>query len=215
MLKNLMNKKSGRSENWHRKAIGGLWDEIGPLELKVLCQQGLQPQHNLLDIGCGALRGGVNIIPYLESGHYIGIEKEKSLIDAALGVEVPKNDLQDKNPKIYHVENLNIDCISEPKSFDYMLAWSVWTHMTPDLIELCVKNIAPRLSEDGKFLATFCDGDEIDLGKEHSWRKNERGAVRYPFSELQHIIERHGFQAQYIGDIGHPRGQKLLVVSNA
>jgi hypothetical protein len=70
----------------HRDYIGGMWEEIGRLQFNFLRQQGLTPSHCLLDIGCGALRGGVHFITYLEPGHYLGLDKEKTLIlqEAAL-----------------------------------------------------------------------------------------------------------------------------------
>ena len=42
----------------HRDVVGGLWEEIGCLQLSVLKRIGLQKSHTLLDIGCGSLRGG-------------------------------------------------------------------------------------------------------------------------------------------------------------
>src|SRR4051794_24004227 len=43
----------------HRRRVGGRWQELGSLQLDFMVAQGLQPQHRLLDVGCGALRGGV------------------------------------------------------------------------------------------------------------------------------------------------------------
>jgi hypothetical protein len=72
-------RKAGR-----RLYVGGAWDEIGKLQFDFLKQQGLKPYHYLLDIACGALRLGVRAIPYLERGHYLGIEKEEGLIAAGV-----------------------------------------------------------------------------------------------------------------------------------
>jgi hypothetical protein len=52
----------------HRGFIGGLWDELGRLQVDFPVSEGLEPAHVLLDIGCGSLRGGVHLIPYLEPG---------------------------------------------------------------------------------------------------------------------------------------------------
>lgn len=40
----------------YRDFVGGLWEEIGVLQFEFLKQQGLLQRHNLIDIGCGALR---------------------------------------------------------------------------------------------------------------------------------------------------------------
>ncbi len=53
-------------EKAHRGLVGGLWDELGKLQLDFLTESGLKPSHKLLDIGCGCLRGGVHYVKYLE-----------------------------------------------------------------------------------------------------------------------------------------------------
>jgi len=75
----------------HREYIGGLWDEVGSLQFNFLCAQGLRPEHRLLDIACGSLRLGVRAIPYLETGHYLGLDKESGLVAAGLENELPKD----------------------------------------------------------------------------------------------------------------------------
>ena len=44
----------------HRDSVGGLWDEVGQLQVDFLVSRGLMQHHKLLDIGCGSLRGGSN-----------------------------------------------------------------------------------------------------------------------------------------------------------
>ena len=92
-----------------------------------------------------------------------------------------------------------------------MLAQSVFTHLPPDMIELCLRRLIPYLADDGKFFATFFESDDIDLGGPHSWRKNERTAARYPFSMFKQIAAKHGVLVHYLGEWGHPRNQKMVV----
>src|SRR5262245_17052197 len=66
----------------HRDFVGGLWDEIGRLQFDFLVAHGLKPEHKLVDVGCGALRGGVHFIRYLKPGHYFGLDLNASLIKA-------------------------------------------------------------------------------------------------------------------------------------
>jgi len=44
--------------NAHRQFVGGLWQEVGLLQYDFLLSKGLEPGNSLLDLGCGALRGG-------------------------------------------------------------------------------------------------------------------------------------------------------------
>ena len=63
-------------------AIGGLWDEMGRHQFDFLRDQGLDPHHCLLDIGCGSLRGGQYFIDHLEPGYYCGFDLSGEVIDA-------------------------------------------------------------------------------------------------------------------------------------
>jgi hypothetical protein len=66
----------------HRALFGGLWDELGRLQLEFLVEAGLEPRHKLLDIGCGCLRGGIHYLDYLDEGNYFGLDVNSSLIEA-------------------------------------------------------------------------------------------------------------------------------------
>ena len=67
---------------WHREAVGGLWEEMGRLQFDFVANQGLKPDHKLLDIGCGSMRGGVHFVSYLENSNYYGVDCNKALLDA-------------------------------------------------------------------------------------------------------------------------------------
>jgi hypothetical protein len=66
----------------HRDVIGGMWDEIGSLQMDFLKANGLMPEHKLLDIGCGSLRLGVRAAEFLEPGNYWGTDLSSALLDA-------------------------------------------------------------------------------------------------------------------------------------
>jgi hypothetical protein len=72
----------------HRETVGGKWDEIGILQFEYLVAKTLRPEHRLLDIGCGCLRGGVHFIRYLDPTNYFGIDVNQSLLDAGYNVEL-------------------------------------------------------------------------------------------------------------------------------
>jgi SAM-dependent methyltransferase len=78
----------------HREFVGGLWDEIGALQLNFMIRQGLRPDMRLLDLGCGCLRGGVRFLQYLERGNYYGIDSNASLLRAAWEIELPRAGLE-------------------------------------------------------------------------------------------------------------------------
>ena len=191
-------------ELWHRRGVGADWDGVGKHQFDVLLSQGLSPQHRLLDIGCGSFRGGVHFIEYLDTGHYYGIEKEPSLLEAGRDLELTPRGLLDKKPHLHVIDDFDLDSVGNDLLFDFMLAKSVFTHLVPEDIELCLRRVMPRLRSDGTFLATYnasLDG-RIDLGVSHRWRKKERGVTHYPRAWFEELADRLGLRVTPVGARG-------------
>ena len=64
--------------------LAGTWDITSSRQFNLLTSLGLREGHYLLDIGCGSLRTGRLLIPYLLPGHYFGMEPEKWLIEEGI-----------------------------------------------------------------------------------------------------------------------------------
>jgi SAM-dependent methyltransferase len=69
-----------------KRGIGGKWDEVGGLQYDFRVERGLQPHHQMLDIGCGTLRGGRHLIRFLDAGHYTGTDLSPRAIAHAEGL---------------------------------------------------------------------------------------------------------------------------------
>ena len=142
----------------HRKYVGGKWDEIGDHQFAFLKQQGLRPKHVLLDIACGSLRLGVKAIPYMQPGHYLGIEKEQQLLDAGVEQELGEALLKSKRPRLLCSSDFSFEQFETP--IDMAIAQSLFTHLPPPLIGLCLEKLKPWLKPDGSFFATFFEVEQ-------------------------------------------------------
>ena len=60
------------------------YDRIAALQVSLLLCVGLRETHFFLDVGCGSLRGGRMLIPYLRPGRYFGIEPERWLVEEGI-----------------------------------------------------------------------------------------------------------------------------------
>ena len=200
----------------HRDLVGGLWDEIGALQFEFLRQQGLLPQHKLVDIGCGALRCGIPIIRYLDEGNYYGVDINASLIDAGQH-ELEQAGLKSKQPHLLVNDKFELEHFGI--SFDFAIAQSVFTHLHMNLIVRCLVEVRKILKSGGKFYATFflapSPGHLMPI-------KHEPGGIitnydidpfHYSFRELEWLAAIAGFSARLIGDWHHPRSQKMLELS--
>lgn len=197
---------------WHRKAVGGMWDTVGQLQFDLLVREGLEPRHHLLDIGCGSLRGGVHFIAYLDTGNYTGIDKSEERLRAGREVELPRAGLVGKEPVLEVVEDF--DFASLGRRFDYAVALSLFTHLPLELIHTCLANVVGVLEPGASLYATFLELDSADQRRRLD--RSERLYAKdpnfwYAFDELRAACEVTQLEAEYVGDWGHPRDQKLAV----
>lgn len=193
----------------HRKMVGGMWDRIGRLQFDFLRERGLTPDHVLLDIGCGCFRAGRFFVDYLNEGNYLGIEKQNELVEAGKRDELGEDLVGRKKPQLIVSDSFEFHKFT--KSPDFVIAQSVFTHLDPTDIRKCLTRLAEAFGSDMEFFATF----QIPSGKTHRiiqslFRSHSSRPFRYSVSEMEDFGRKAGWRAEYIGDWGHPRGQKMM-----
>ncbi|HEY1078290.1 MAG TPA: methyltransferase [Fontimonas sp.] len=141
----------------HRSYVGpdDYYDKVAALQFSLLTMLGMREQHYLLDIGCGALRGGRLFMPYLAPEHYCGIEPNPWLIESAIDKEVGRDQIALKKPQFRH--NDDFDLSGFGRQFDYMMAHSIFSHTGYTQLAACMKSVAQALDENGLLIATFVD----------------------------------------------------------
>ena len=189
----------------HRRYIGGHWNRIGQLQLNFLIRQGLKPEHTLLDIACGSLRLGCKAIPYLDAGNYIGIDKEQSLLDAGLCHEIPAAMVQAQLPLLIQASDFGFERIG--RRVDMAIANSLFTHLPPDLILLCLQRLHPWLEPGACLYATFFESTSEQF---HPKDPHDHGYFAYTRAQMFELGYRAGLSPHYIGNWGHPRGQRMV-----
>lgn len=198
----------------HRKFVGSYWEQLGKLQFDYLLKQGLKPHHKLLDLGCGALRGGIHFIRYLEDGHYTGIDANTSLIRAG-ETELKKVNLDRKSSNFIIDENFEYK--KWGGNFDYIISISLFTHLPISKIKSCLNAVSNTISPEGKYFTSFfrLGCDEFEKESYH----NELGIKTHddldPFhqkiSVLRKISEPMNLEMDYKGSWKHPRGQEMIL----
>jgi ubiquinone/menaquinone biosynthesis C-methylase UbiE len=204
--------------NWHREAVGGLWDEIGKLQLDFLVAHGLQPEHFFIDVGCGCLRGGVRFIEYLQSGHYFGLDNSHDLLEKGRD-EIRRHDLIHKKATLVRSENFDFSVLGQ--LFDFGLAHSLFTHLHINSIMSCLLKVQKVLVPGGRLYATFFENKDGRYNLEpilHPSVDNielethfDRDPYHYSFETFEWICEGTSLDASYIGAWSHPRNQMMMV----
>ena len=112
-------------QNGHRMMLGAparFWDEIGDLQFRFLKARGLQPDHGLVALGCGALAGGVRFIRYLAPGSYYGIDRHIEAIVYNVALELGLDLFREKMPRFAVSESF--DSTKFDQKFTYAIAQS-------------------------------------------------------------------------------------------
>jgi SAM-dependent methyltransferase len=200
----------------HRDAVGGMWEEIGRLQLNFLIANGLARSSKLIDIGCGCLRGGTKFISYLDENLYFGIDSNSSLLDAGYNIELKSLGLENKLQQ----HNLVCDdgfCFDAFEAqFDFAIAQSLFTHLPLNQIKLCLSRLATKMNPGGKFFASFFLVVEdhpfgqrfTHLGGVTSF--DAKDPYHYRFSEIAHLCHDLPWKVNLIGEWGHPRDQRMV-----
>jgi cyclopropane fatty-acyl-phospholipid synthase-like methyltransferase len=199
--------KGGHYRTW----VGGEWETHGPRQLEYLVELGLQPGHRLLDVGCGALRGGRHFVDYLDAGNYYGVDINETLLDAGYERELTP-ELQAKLPRDHLRATERFD-VHFDGPFDFAIAQSLFSHVSFNQIRLCLYRVAKEMQPGGRFLSTFfIVGPEhpLDESCNNGMRWTERNVFFYYYPDLGYLVRGMPWQMNYIGDWEHPRGQMMV-----
>src|SRR6266481_5375198 len=136
------------------------YDLIAAMTFNLLTTLGLRQHHSLLDVGCGSLRIGRLLIPYLNRGKYFGIEPNKWLVEEGINREIGEVLVQIKHPTFLFTDSP--DVVTEAKiSFDFAVAQSIFSHCGLDLIRGCFSDISRLHARGRRVVAAFVRAEVV------------------------------------------------------
>ncbi|AZQ39137.1 class I SAM-dependent methyltransferase [Streptomyces cyaneochromogenes] len=183
------------------------WLALGAMQFDYLVGHGLRPEHRMLEIGCGNLRGGWRFIRHLDPGHYYGIDISPDILFAAQDTVVEMG-LQQRLPLLTPVRDLTLRFLPDAH-FDVVHAHSVFSHSPLPVIEECLANVGRVLAPGGWFDFTFdrTEGEEHQVLREDFYYRTET---------LVALAEKHGLRARFMTDWeALPHGQSKIRVTHA
>lgn len=179
-----------------------LWQMKRRFQIEFLRRHGLQPQHRLLDLGCGTLRGGIPMIDFLDEGQYTGLEVRSEVLEEAHR-ELADAGLAAKRPKLMLCDNLAMLDISG--AFDMIWAFAVLIHMSDQVLDAALTAIERHLADDGQFFGNVNVGHDPD----GSWQGFP--VVCRTWDYYKETFRRHGLDVEDIGSLAeHGHHHPLL-----
>jgi SAM-dependent methyltransferase len=207
---------AGLNRRISREQVGGQWDEIGRLQFEFLIAEGLSPEHHLLDMGCGSLRGGVHFVRYLDAGHYVGVDNRERALGAGRS-ELEHAGLAEKSATLLARNDFSVAHLK--RSFQFALAVSLFTHLPFNRIVRCVAEVDRVLAPGGRFYATLFANpgprlrtEPIEIATAEGKHVHlDKNPYYYSPELFTWLCEGSDLSCEYRGGWGHPRSQHMLV----
>jgi len=189
---------------FHRYSVGNLtgYDLMGGVQFTLLFALGLREYHTLCDVGCGSLRAGRLLIPYLEPGKYFGIEPRQAVLDDGIRTELGPSLVELRRPRFDTGEDFGLSRFQT--DFDFVLAQSVFSHTFRDLAVVGLDHIATALAPGGLFVGTVYEEFPILLPRGTNRRPDEgtgflhQGAVVYTWRDWTALMRDAGLVARRV-----------------
>jgi SAM-dependent methyltransferase len=156
---------AGESRHY-RAYVGppGQFDFMGATQFRLLTTLGLREHHSVLDFGCGSLRAGRILIPYLSPGCYYGLEPNRWLIEDGISRQLGAELIELKRPIFLYNSDFSADRFGV--QFDFILAQSIFSHAGPDIVSLALCSFKRCLKTNGLALATFVQPAQLGDAEE-------------------------------------------------
>ncbi len=199
----------------HRAIIGGRWEETGLIQMKMLLAEGLRPRHSLLDIGCGPLRTGCRLVPFLNPGNYWGTDLSRDLILKGYASELTEGD-RARLPRTQLIGDADFGFPGVPTEIDYILCFAVFTHLPANHLRRALLRIRQHFTRVEKLIfTTFLAPDaEASLGPVRQPDGVVTHDIRPPYhmlaEDVLHFCQSAGFAAE-LRPTRLPRGQVLCI----
>ena len=185
----------GRPEEYDLSAAGAF---------QLLVLLGLRQYHRVLDVGCGSLRCGRLIIPYLNSGNYLGVEPNQWLVEQGVARELGEGIYAAKRPAFLYTDSPA--ALDSAPCASFALANSIFSHTSLSQFDEWLKHLAANLCLSGVLVATYLEGPEDYQGKEWVYP----GCVYFRRTTIETLAARHGLRFRPL-DWRHLHGQKWAV----
>jgi len=173
---------SGDEDAAMRAAIGGEFDAMGVLERELLIAQGLRPDSDVVDVGCGSGRLALPLSEYL-TGSYLGTDVVPDLLDYARKIV--------DRPDWRFEPAVELSIPAADASADVVCFFSVFTHLLHEESYRYLEEARRVLRPGGKVVFSF-----LEFAMDNHWLVFESNlAAIGTDTHLNQFMSRDGIEA--------------------
>jgi SAM-dependent methyltransferase len=199
----------------HRVVAGSHWTEAGRWQFEFLRQQGLEPGHYVLDVGCGSLGAAIHLMPFLDEHHYWGIDSNRAQVVAGLQVELPQAGVIPERG--FFLVNDAFELNEIPYAIDIAVANSLFSSVPFNSVAKCIASVVRKLKPSGRFYATWFENPDPSsfepiLHPNGVTTYPDREPFHYPFELIASVCQAVGATVDRVAASEHPRGEGVLVI---
>ena len=174
------------------KPVPSKYVDMAEGHFKFLRSKGLLPHHRVLDYGCGFMRTGVFIVPYLEEHHYVGVDISGERLKKAAQLAAARK-LSQGTFELIEVKSCRLDELNG-QHFDYIWANSVLHHMPEPDIRMFLQNLKRLIDGNSQFFFTFTPSEK---GRFERLRIKD---FYYLVEDMRSICESEGYRFEFQED---------------
>jgi ABC-type polysaccharide/polyol phosphate transport system ATPase subunit len=158
-----------------------------PFEL--LRQEGLQPQHFVLQVARGNLAADDGWPPSFHQDHHVGVEGTAALFQ-----------------------------LGNAHAFDFAVAESLFPSLPFNAVARCIATVVRKLQPSGRFYATWFENPDpasfdpiVRPGGVTTYP--DREPFHYPFALIANVCDAVGATVERVSNTSHPGGESVLVIA--
>ncbi len=186
------------------------YDFMGLSQIGILFALDLKETDKVLDFGCGSLRAGRMLIPFLREECYFGIDSNRWLIDDGIDRELGRDAIDLKRPRFSYNDDFN--CAVFNQQFDFIMAQSIVTHAGPSMARALFRTAFDSLKQDGLLLLSYVRGTADTSMPPDGWSYPDN--IVYSPDTIMSMLGDVGFAAVEIPWF-HPGAQWVAASPNA